>query len=106
MLSQPLIYFYSDSNLTIPLNSIKFEGITLSGNKKPLYAYAKNICGHELVNIQITVDDPDVDVIPSTIEHMKPDEVVAVSFYFHPPLDRTEPLRADLKVTCVMVKRA
>jgi len=113
MLRQPLILFFSDSKCETPILHIRFDGITLTGTKStPMVVWAKNISGHELINVEIHIinangiDDPDITVEPYKVGFFPPDAMQLVTISFHPSPTRTEPLRGEIQVSCVMVKRA
>lgn len=113
MLRQPLIYFYSDNELKNPLYTIKFEGVTLVGTRsKPFEIWAKNISENELLNVEIHIVDAnnitekDVEIMPNKISFFPPDAIAKITLTFVPSAIRSEPLKGDIIVSCVLVKRA
>ena len=102
---EPYIRFYADEERTLEVASLQFKGITLVGTSKTLEIWAVNVCKYELVNITISVRDPDVIVEPKMIPLLNPNGVSKLTFIFTPSPSRTEPLNTEFKVECVMVKR-
>lgn len=112
MLHQPLIFFYSDKECENQIFSVFFDGVTLVGNKSvPKTVWAKNISGNELLRVEIHIIDKvgnveeDVTVEPSLISYFTPDSIEEITFVFHPSATRTEPLKGEIQVSCVMIKR-
>jgi len=102
----PLLGVYKDSDLKVPISKLESTEIIQAGGKWEVSLYIQNISGFELMNVQLSIDDPDVTITPSVIPYLAPLSYVEVKFVWAPKINRENPLNARILADIFIIKRA
>jgi hypothetical protein len=101
------IYFivYKDKELKQSITAIKTDEPILAGQVYETTIYIRNISKFELQDILFLSSDSDVSFEPRVIQHMNPNEVVAVKAVWKPTLTRMTPLNAQISADFRVIVR-
>jgi predicted metal-dependent RNase len=101
----PYIIIYKDADLKQAITEIKTDEPVLAGQTYETTFYVKNISNFELLDILFIASDSDVSFNPRVIQHMNPNEVIAVKTVWKPTLTRMTPLNAQISADFRVIVR-
>jgi hypothetical protein len=101
----PYFIVYKDADLKQVITEIKTDEPILAGQTYETTIYVKNISRYELSDILFIASDADLSFEPRVVQHMNPDEVVAVKAIWKPILTRMTPLNTKISADFRVIVR-
>lgn len=88
----------------VRIDRLEIDEVVNAGQiSTPVVLYVKNNTNYQLLDIHIYADDKDVEITPSVIKEMAVNDVVEVTFVWHPKLKRDKPLSTRIMSTATKV---